>query len=166
MIHFHPGSVHQRDDQGSEGVRNAMASPIDVARRHDEAWNAKDADARIGCYSADVTVEMPGGMVLKGPDQVRQVENVFWTAIPDSELKPIRSFVDGDTVIVEGVMTGTQTGPFRTPQGEIPPSGNSINLRYVGVKEIAGEKVASEHLYFDQMEFMAQIGALPQRGSA
>jgi predicted ester cyclase len=69
--------------------------------------------------------------------------------------------VAGDTLIAEGVLTGTQTGPFRTPQGEIPPSGNTVNLRFASIKRVVDGKIVSEHLYFDQMEFMARLGALP-----
>jgi predicted ester cyclase len=47
------------------------------------------------------------------------------------------------------------------PQGEIPPSGNPISFRYVSVKRVIDGKIVAERLYFDQMELMGQIGALP-----
>jgi steroid delta-isomerase-like uncharacterized protein len=137
--------------------------PREVAQRHDDAWNSKDVEARKQCYSSDVSVEIPG-MRLQGLDQVQQVEAVFWEALPDSQLKITEELVAGDAVIREGILTGTHTGTFRTPQGEVPPSGNAVNLRYAAVKRIDDGKVVSEHLYFDQMEFMMQIGALPGPG--
>lgn len=140
------------------------ADPIEVARRHDEAWNAKDAEGRKAVSATDIVLEMPGGMVLKGWDQVSQVEAAFWTALPDSQIVPASTYVDGDTVIAEGTASGTHTGPFITPQGEVPPSGNPVNLRYVSVKTIVDGKLVAEHLYFDQMEFMMQIGAMPPPG--
>ena len=138
------------------------AEPGDVARRHDDAWNAKDVEARKACSAPDIETEIPGGMQLKGQDQVQQVEAAFWEALPDSQIKRTNEFVAGDAVIAEGFFTGTQTGVFRTPQGEIPASGNPVNLRYVSVKRVSDGKIVSEHLYFDQMEFMMQIGAMPQ----
>jgi ketosteroid isomerase-like protein len=143
-----------------------MADASEVARAHDDAWNTKDVEGRNACSAPDIELEMPGGMQLKGVDQVRQVEGAFWEALPDSQIKRTNEFVAGDTVIVEGFFTGTHTGVFRTPQGEIPSSGNPVNLRYASVKRVAGGKIISEHLYFDQMEFMTQIGALPPMGSA
>lgn len=134
--------------------------PLDVARRHDDAWNAKDVEGRKACSAPDMEVEMPGGMNLKGHDQIRQVEGAFWEALPDSQIKWTNEFVAGDAVITEGFFTGTHTGVFRTPQGEIPASGNPVNLRYVSVKRVSEGKLVSEHLYFDQMEFMGQLGAL------
>ena len=138
-----------------------MGDPREVSRRHDDAYNAKDMEARKQCISADVEMEFPGGMRFKGLDEVEQIENVFWAAIPDGRVKRTTEFVDGDTVIAEGVMVGTHTGPFRTPQAEIPPSGNPAELRYATVKRIVDGKIVSEHLYFDQMEFLAQLGAMP-----
>lgn len=138
----------------------------DVARRHDDAWNAKDVEARKAYCAPDIETEMPGGMHLKGLDQVLQVEAAFWQALPDSQIKRTNEFVAGDTVIAEGILTGTQTGQFPTPQGEIPASGNPVNLRYASIRRVSNGKIISEHLYFDQMEFMMQIGALPPMGPA
>lgn len=138
-----------------------MADPKDVSRRHDDAYNAKDVEARKQFVSPDVEVEFPGGMHLQGIDQVQQMESVFWTAIPDGQIKRTAEFADGGTVIAEGVMVGTHTGPFRMPQAEIPPSGNPVQLRFASVKRVADGKIVSEHLYFDQMEFMMQLGAMP-----
>jgi predicted ester cyclase len=140
------------------------ADPSDVARRHDDAWNAKDVEGRKACCAPEIELEMPGGMQLKGLDQVLQVEGAFWQALPDSQIKRTDQFIAGDSVIAEGFLTGTQTGPFPTPQGEIPASGNPVNLPYASVKRVSGGKIVSEHLYFDQMEFMMQLGAMPQPG--
>lgn len=140
------------------------ADPATVARSYDEAYNAKDVEGRKECCSPDMVLEMPGGMKLQGLDQILQIESVFWTAIPDGHLSRDAEFVAGNTVIAEGVMTGTQSGPFRMPQGEIPPSGNRVDLRYASVKRIVDGKIVEEHLYFDQMELMTQIGAMPSPG--
>ena len=135
--------------------------PLDVSRRHDDAWNAKDVEGRKQVSSPDIETEMPGGMQLRGVDQVRQVESAFWEALPDSQIKRTGEFVAGDTAISEGFFTGTHTGVFRTPQGEVPPSGNAVNLRFASLKRVVDGKIVSERIYFDQMEFMMQIGALP-----
>jgi hypothetical protein len=36
----------------------------------------------------------------------------------------------------------------------------------MGMYEIAGKEIASEHLYFDQMEFMMQLGLAPAPAEA
>ncbi len=69
-------------------------------------------------------------------------------------------------VVVEGAWTGTHTGPLATPDGEVPPRGTSVNLPFATTMRASGDHVASLHIYFDQLAFMAQLGLLPQPRTA
>jgi steroid delta-isomerase-like uncharacterized protein len=137
-----------------------MATVIELARRHDEAFNSHDADARMAIEAPDFELIMPGGMTLRGHEQVTPVVRAFWDALPDSKIRPVDQFDAGDVVVAEGTLIGTHTGTFRTPEGEIPPTGNSVTLRYAAVKRFRDERLVSEHLYFDQLEFLQQLGAM------
>lgn len=141
-----------------------MADPIETARRHDEAFNAQDAEGRRTIETLDIEAVLPGGIVLHGPDQTLALVMAFWEALPDARIVADNQFVAGETVVAEGTLTGTHTGTFRAPQGDVPASGNTVRLRYASVKQILDGKVAREHLYFDQLEFLQQIGALPRAG--
>ena len=138
-----------------------MADPIEAARRYDDAFNAQDADARVANLTSDTQVTLPGGTRLSGPEQVVEIARSFWEALPDGRISSENEVAAGDTVVSEGALTGTHSGTFRSPQGDIPASGNLVTLRYVSVKQIRDDKVAAERLYFDQLEFLQQIGALP-----
>jgi steroid delta-isomerase-like uncharacterized protein len=138
-----------------------MADTLAAARRHDEAFNAQDADARMSIESPDIEVVMPGGMMLRGHDQVIQVVRAFWEALPDGKIVPENQLAAGDTVVGEGALVGTHSGTFHSPAGDVPPSGNKVSLRFATVKRFEGDKLVSEHLYFDQLEFLQQIGAMP-----
>jgi predicted ester cyclase len=108
---------------------------------------------------------MPGGMKLRGREQV-DVLHSFWEALPDATITWENHVESGPMIAGEGVITGTHSGPFRTPQGEIPPSGKQVRLPYAFVRRVESGKIASEHLYFDQMEFLQQLGAMPQPSDA
>jgi steroid delta-isomerase-like uncharacterized protein len=138
-----------------------MADAFELARQYDEAFNAKDAEVRLSIESPNIEVVMPGGMTFRGPDQVMQVVGAFWEAMPDGKVIPENEFAAGDSVVAEGVLSGTHTGTFRNAGGEVPPSGNKVALRYATVKRFEEGKLVSEHLYFDQLEFLQQIGAMP-----
>jgi steroid delta-isomerase-like uncharacterized protein len=138
-----------------------VADVIELARQYDEAFNTKDADARMSMESPDIEVIMPGGMILRGPEQVMQVVRAFWEALPDGRIVPENQVAAGDTVVAEGTLSGTHSGTFRSPGGNVPPSGNKVTLRYATIKRFVKDKLVSEHLYFDQLEFLQQIGALP-----
>jgi ketosteroid isomerase-like protein len=81
--------------------------------------------------------------------------------MPGGTFRGHAQFASGNAVVAEGTLRGTHTAAFRTPQGEIPPSGNAVNLRYATVKRFRDGRLVSEHLYFDQLEFLQQLGALP-----
>ena len=137
-----------------------MADVLELARQHDEAFNAQNADARARLESPGIEVVMPGGMQLHGHEEVMQVVRAFWEALPNGKIVPDNQIAAGETVVAEGLLMGTHSGPFRTPAGEVPPSGNEVALRFATVKRFEGDKLVSEHLYFDQLEFMQQIGAM------
>lgn len=141
-----------------------MADPSETARRHDEAFNAQDAEGRRAIEASDIETVLPGGLVLQGPEQTLGIVRAFWEALPDARIVVDNQFVAGEAVVAEGTLTGTHTGTFRAPQGEVPATGNSVRLRYASVKQIRDGKVAQEHLYFDQLEFLQQIEALPPSG--
>jgi steroid delta-isomerase-like uncharacterized protein len=138
-----------------------MADILGVARQHDEAFNNQDPEARKAIEAADIETVLPGDMTLRGPDEVLGVVRAFWEALPDGKIKTDNAFASENMVLSEGTLAGTHTGTFRTPQGEVPPSGNLVKLRFASVKRIEGDKLVSEHIYFDQLEFLRQIGALP-----
>ena len=91
----------------------------------------------------------------------RALGEAFLAAVPDMRHEIVRTFEDGDTIVVEGVYAGTQTGPLETPQGTIPPSGKAFAFRYVDVLQARDGKCVSHRVYWDNVTFLAQIGAVP-----
>jgi predicted ester cyclase len=103
----------------------------------------------------------PGGINLRGPEQIAELQKAFWEALPDGTITHEQHVEAGERIVIEGHLTGTHTGTFRTPQGDVAPAGNPVRLRYASVRRVQAGKIASEHLYFDQLEFLMQIGAIP-----
>ena len=137
-----------------------MADVIELARRHDEAFNSHDAAGRAAIEAPDIELVMPGGMELHGHDQAMEVVQAFWEALPDGSITREESLAAGNVVVAEGTLAGTHSGTFRSPRGEIPPSGNRVALRYASVKRFEDDRLISEHLYFDQLEFLRQLGVM------
>ena len=139
-----------------------MGEALDAARRYDEAFNTQDSQTRAATLTADVEFVGPGGINLRGPDQIAQLEKHFWEAFPDGTISHDRWVEIGEDVAIEGYLSGTHTGTFRTPQGDVSPTGSSVRLRYASIRQVKGGRIASEHLYFDQLEFLTQIGVIPE----
>jgi predicted ester cyclase len=137
-----------------------VAEAVDVARQADDAFNSHDAEARMAFNTEDTELLAPGGVRLRGREQAGLLA-AFWEALPDATITWETQVESGSMVGAEGYLAGTHTGTLRTPQGDIPPSGSSVRLPYVSLKRIEGGKIAAEHLYWDQLEFMQQLGAMP-----
>jgi predicted ester cyclase len=133
-------------------------APIEVAKRHDDAFNARDVESRTTIEAPDIEVFMPG-VALRGTDQVIQAVKGFWEALPDVRLQAENRVAEGDTVVVQGRLVGTHEGTFRAPPDlEIPPTGRSVNLPYAAVKRIKDGKLLSEQIHFDRLELLQQLG--------
>jgi predicted ester cyclase len=135
-------------------------SPLHTAiERHLAAFNAKDADAES--FSANAEVVAPGAR-LRGREQVLDWLGVYWEAFPDAHNEIDRSIESGSVTAAEGRLMGTHTGTLRTPQGDVPPTGRSVELPWMSMYEVDGEELVSEHLYFDANEFMTQLGLVAE----
>jgi predicted ester cyclase len=94
------------------------------------------------------------------------VNRAFAIACPDGR-HTITDVVDGGgRFAIEGIWTGTHTGPMASPGREIPPTGRSVVLPFCGVATVRGERIAAVTVHFDQLTMLGQLGLLPERAPA
>ena len=129
-----------------------------VILKHIAAVNDGDSDADP--WAADAELVAPGGRA-SGRDGVLGFLGVFYEAFPDLRLEIEQLLTDGPAAAAEGTMTGTHDGVFHTPNGDVAPTGRAIALRWAAVYVTEGDTLKSEHLFFDQMDFLGQLGLLP-----
>ena len=102
----------------------------------------------------------PGAQV-SGRDNVIGFLAVFQGAFPDIRLEIEELLTDGPAAAAEGTLTGTHTGVLHTPDGDVAPTGRAVELRWAALYVTDGDTLKSEHLFFDQMDFLGQLGLLP-----
>ena len=136
-----------------------MPGSRDVITRHIEAFNAHDQDAEP--WAADAQMVAPGASV-SGRDEVLGFLGVFWEAFPSGRLEVKQLVAEGPAAAAEGRFVGTHDGVLHTPNGDVAPTGKPVEFRWAAVYEIDGEELKSEHLFFDQMDFLGQLGLLPE----
>jgi ketosteroid isomerase-like protein len=66
----------------------------------------------------------------------------------------------GDTVVVEGRFVGTHTGPLTTDDGDVEPTGASVDLRFADVSRVRDGLIVSYHTYYDQLGLLTQLGLM------
>ena len=137
-----------------------MSDLLSMVHAHYDALNHGDMDEAAAYFDEDVETITPGG-TLHGVAAFRAMGEAFLTAVPDMHHGIVRTFEDGDTIVVEGVYSGTQTGPLQSPQGTVPASGNSFAFPYVDIMQAKDGKCVSHRVYWDNVTFLAQIGAIP-----
>jgi len=108
----------------------------------------------------------PDAGEIRGREQIIDYLKQLSDAFPDGRYEAAYAHESGDTAIDEGYFVGTHTAPLRTPTGEeIPATGKQVRARSCDVATVQNGLIASHRLYFDQMEFLGQLGLLPETPS-
>ena len=140
-----------------------MGEARDVMNRLTDTLFSKDLDALTKIYAADAVMETPDQGSVSGSDAIVSYLGGMMAAFPDASYEGRHEHESGNTAIDEGYFVGTQTGPLETPTGEsVPATGKRVRMRAIDVAVVEGGRVTSHRLYFDQMEFMEQLGLAPQ----
>jgi predicted ester cyclase len=135
-----------------------MPDTRDVILTHVAAMNDRNSDADP--WATDAQLVAPGGEA-NGRDEVIGFLGVFQEAFPDLRLEVEQLLTDGAAAAAEGTLTGTHDGVLHAPAGDVPPTGRAVKLRWAAVYATEGDTLKSEHLFFDQMDFLGQLGLLP-----
>ena len=141
-----------------------MSVTTDVAtmvRTAHEAFNLRDfARSRELTANDCVVTIIATGQELHGPDGMIQYLEGWANAFPDAHTTISNIIVDGQRVATEFRGQGTHTGVFKTPMGDIPPTGKSVDVAFCEVWEVADGKIQSVNSFFDAATFMRQLGVM------
>jgi uncharacterized protein (TIGR02246 family) len=139
-------------------VAQGTPSAKDVLDRNIAAVNARDIEGYLANQQPDVEFVLPGGVTLRGREEVKQYTEALWEAFPDGTLAFGAQVLGEATAATEVIFTGTHTGPMVTPNGSVPATGKSVTLHSASILRIKDGLIASEHVYLDQLEMMTQLG--------
>ncbi|QSB14870.1 nuclear transport factor 2 family protein [Natronosporangium hydrolyticum] len=119
-------------------------------------------DSAVDCYAEDAVIMTPDAGEIHGQDGIGEYWRTFIEAFPDSRYEPIQKHEHGHVAIDEGWLVGTNTAPLPLPTGEVmPATGRQIRVRSCDIATIHHGKIKEHHMYFDQMEFLGQLGLAP-----
>jgi steroid delta-isomerase-like uncharacterized protein len=122
-------------------------------------WNDRDLDAALDMATDDVDIKlMASGQTFTGRDGFGRFMERFANAFPDMKKEVTNEVASGHQVVFEVKQRGTHEGPLRTPTGEIPPTGKSVDLSVIEVASVRNGKLASLRNYSDTQTLMRQLG--------
>ena len=142
-------------------AKQDMESVKQLLDHHIEALNTKDMEGVLANERADAELVVPGGVTLRGHEQIEHYTQVLWNAFPDGVFSIADRVLGDDAAATELVFTGTHSGPLLRPNGEIPATGRHVTIQSVSVFRFNDGLIASEHAYVDQLGFMTQLGLMP-----
>ena len=139
-----------------------MSTIEELAERASQVFNSHDLGRLREITHPDAEAVAPGGMTFSGREAVIAFNATWWEAFPDARIETVRRTVSGNLAVEEGVFRGTHTGVFRTPMGDIPPTGRSVEGDYVSVDEYEGGLFRRQRLLFDRLQLLEQLGLVPE----
>ena len=139
-----------------------MGEARTVMDRVTRAFTNQDLDAVAACYAEDAVAVTPDVGEIHGREAIRDYFTGQVEAFPDSGYESLHKHEAGNVAIDEGYFTGTHTGSFAMPSGDnVPPTGKRVRVRACDIATVDGGVITRHHFYFDQMEFLGQLGLLP-----
>ncbi len=125
---------------------------------HLEAEKNRDLDATLATFKAGVArLELPGGEIADGPDEVAATYRALFSAFPDlsaPDLDPSSLCHRGNLVIGETRLRGTHMRTFRG----LPPTGRRIDMPLVAIFVFDGPDLLCERVYWDRLTLFIQLG--------
>jgi len=135
-------------------------------QRHTHAeFVLKDVDAALATMTENPYVlAIPSGRGGMGRAGVRAFyADEFLSCIPpDFELGSLSRTIGDDRIVEEFVVRFTHTLEIPWMLPGVPPTGRRAEFVLVGVIGFQGSKLAHEHIHWDQVSVLSQLGALDQ----
>jgi carboxymethylenebutenolidase len=139
---------------------------VDAWEAHTAAeFELKDADAALAMMTDEPTlVHVPVGTGAVGRDALRAFyADVFIPQCPDDMgLRLLTRTVDvaRGRLVDEFIVHFTHTLQMEWLVPGVAPTGRPVEVPHVAVIAFEGDKIASEHIYWDQGSMLRQLGVL------
>jgi carboxymethylenebutenolidase len=83
---------------------------------------------------------------------------------PDTTLTPVSRTVGDNQLVDEMIFSFTHTEEMPWMLPGVPPTNRRVEIPLVAIVRFRGDKVAHEHIYWDQASVLKQIGLLTDPG--
>jgi ketosteroid isomerase-like protein len=114
-------------------------------------------------YAEDAVALTPDAGEIHGRDNIVEYWRQMTEAMPEARFESVYAYESGDTAIDEGVFSGRNTGPIQLPDGQsLPATQREIRIRGVDLATVRNGQIVSYRVYFDQLDFLDQLGLLSE----
>jgi len=136
---------------------------LDVVRDQLDAFNNDQWARWRELHTPNAEYDEVGtGRRLTGHDEILEVLKSWKTAFPDLKGTVDHIFASENVGVVEMSWKGTHKGTLTLPVGTVPPTNTRHTIRGVMVCEVSRNKITKARHYFDALELMSKLGAIPE----
>jgi steroid delta-isomerase-like uncharacterized protein len=111
---------------------------------------------------ANWTYHDPQGNWSRGPQGMRQLVNLYRSALPDLQFTIEDEVAEGDKVVQRWTARGTHQGELMG----IPPTGRQVTVTGITINRIVNGKIVDDWANFDALGMLQQLGVVPAPGQA
>lgn len=130
-------------------------------------FETRDVDATMATMVDEPYVNhiptMTGGV---GHDQLKRFYKYHFIGgnPPDTEMIPVSRTIGTDSIVDEMIFRFTHTSAVDWMLPGIKPTGRRVEIPLVAIVKFEGDKLAHEHIYWDQASVLVQLGLLDPKG--
>lgn len=130
-------------------------------------FETRDVDATMATMVAAPYVNhiptMTGGV---GQEQLKRFYKYHFIGAnpPDTEMIPVSRTVGQDSIVDEMIFRFTHTSAVDWMLPGVPATGRKVEIPLVAIVKFEGDKLAHEHIYWDQASVLVQLGLLDPSG--
>src|SRR6185436_1899212 len=139
----------------------AMSEPNKRTIRlvREEAMRKGALDKLDGLYTDDYVYHgIPLLGDLRGPIAFKEMAKGFIDAVSEFQETVEDQIAEGDKVVTRVAGRGTHTGPLMGAA----PTGKELKWSAISIARFVDGRIAEEWVEFDALNFLQQLGALPQ----
>jgi len=142
--------------QGEEGITEEAKA---IGDTYAKARNEVNLSLLDEIYDKNVVIHdcsTPEDIV--GLDALKKYYSYTHKAFPDLHAAIDETIVKDDNIIWKWTFAATHTGPFHTPLGDIPATGNKVQFSGIVIESVKGGKIFEEWVYFNVLDVLMQLG--------
>jgi predicted ester cyclase len=124
------------------------------------AFNAHDERALLALHASNIKFDAPGFKATNAADATAYAMR-WLTGFPNGKTTVRSEIVSAPWVIQEITMEGVQSAPLEGPMGVLPPTNKKVVGHGVQLLRVENGQIAEARIYYDQYEFMSQLGLIP-----
>ncbi len=157
--------------RGTPAKRRTIPRPARVAKSLENLWDrhlkhefvTRDTEATLSTMVENAYVNhipvLTGGV---GRAALREFysKRFIPQMPPDTEITPVSRTIGQDRLVDEMIFKFTHTIEMDWMLPGIPPTGKHVEVPVVAIVHFKGDKLAHEHIYWDQASVLVQLGLI------